>query len=223
MFVGRRMTKTVVTVSPGDTLRHAGGLLKERRIHHLPVVEGEDLVGMVSDTDIRNLAFEETSVDAEGAIVVKNRTIAEIMTRDVVTVSPGDTVEDALLILHRKRFGALPVVEGRKLVGLITKADVLAALLETLDIEGIGVRIEVILPRDTDAVQRLIRRLGEMDVEIKSLILSPFHEKFAAFIRLATIDVAAVRSGLREAGFLVPDVLDCPYCGQSHSFPCASG
>jgi acetoin utilization protein AcuB len=223
MFVGHRMTKTVVTVSPRDTLRHASGLLKERRIHHLPVVEGGELVGIVSDTDIRNLAFEDTSFDAGGAIVVKNRTIAEIMTRDVVTVSPWDTVEDALLILHRRRFGALPVVEGRKLAGIITKADVLAAFLETLDIEGIGVRIEVILPRDADAVQRLVRRLGEMDVEIRSLVLSPFHGKFAAFIRLATIDVVAVRSGLREAGFQVPDILDCPYCGDKHPFPCASG
>jgi acetoin utilization protein AcuB len=220
MFVGRRMTKPVVTVSPGDTLKHASGLLKERRIHHLPVVEGEELVGIVSDTDIRNLAFEDTSVDTEGTIVVKNRAVAEIMTRDVVTVNPWDTVEDALLILHRRRFGALPVVEDRKLAGIITKADVLAAFLETLDIEGIGVRIEVILPQDTDAVSRLIHRLGEMGVEIRSLVLSPFQEKFAAFVRLATIDVAAVRSGLREAGFEIPDILDCPYCGQKHSFPC---
>lgn len=206
MFVGRRMTRNVVTVSPGDTLKHAAHLLTERRIHRLPVVEGEDLVGLLSDTDIRNSTLDRTAVGENGVIEVKNRTVGEIMTRDVVTVSPGDTLEDALLILLRNRFGALPVVEGRKLAGIVTKADILAAFLETLAIEGIGVRIEVVLPQDKTALPGLFHCLDRMDVEIKSLVLSPFRGKFVAFIRLATIDVAAVRTRLREEGFEVPDV-----------------
>ncbi|RMG59645.1 MAG: CBS domain-containing protein [Deltaproteobacteria bacterium] len=59
MFVGRRMTKRVIAVTPDTTLREAARLLKENRIHHLPVVEGERLVGIISDTDIRNATFEK--------------------------------------------------------------------------------------------------------------------------------------------------------------------
>jgi acetoin utilization protein AcuB len=206
MFVGKRMTRNVITVSRGDTLKFASDLLHENRIHQLPVVEGGDLIGFVSGTDIRNSTFEAPTVSENGEMVVKNRTVEEIMTSEVITVSPWDTVEDALLIFHKKRLGALPVVEGKKLVGIITKADVLAAFCDTLRIEEPGVRIEVLLPREAASLIQLVRNLAEMKTEI--LILSPLGEGFVAFIRLSTIDVAPVKKSLRDAGFTVPELSD---------------
>lgn len=208
MFVGKRMTRDVFTVSRGDTLKFASDLLREHRIHQLPVVEGGELIGFLSGTDIRNSTFEETTVAENGEIVVKNKTVEEIMTREVITVSPWDTVEDALLVFHRRRLGALPVVEGKKLVGIITKADVLAAFCDTLRIEEAGVRIEVLLPRDVGSLIQLVRKLAEMKTEIRSLILSPSQDGFVAFVRLATIDVGAVKKTLRDAGFSVPELSD---------------
>lgn len=209
MYVGRRMTARPITVSPEDTVMRAGHLLKENRIHHLPVVSGEELVGIVTDTDIRNTTLEETSVNDDGEVSVKERKVGEIMTRDVITMSPWDTIEDALVVLHRRRFGALPVVDGRKLVGIITKTDILAAFIETLRIEGAGgVRIEVMLPRDVSFLLRLIRKLEEMQIEIRSLVLSPFRGEFVAFLRIGTIDVANVKSVLRDSGFTVPALED---------------
>ncbi len=208
MFVGKRMKTDVITVSPGDTLRQANDLLKEHRIHHLPVVEGGRLVGIVTGTDIRNGTLERTAPGGEGSTAAENRRVTEIMTRNVVTLSPMDTIEDAALILHRKRFGAIPVVENRKLVGILAKADILAAFLDTLDIEGIGVRVEVMLQRDTGAVLRLIRQVGEMELEIRSLVLSSLGKEYVAFLRLSTIDVATVKEKLREAGFRVPDIAE---------------
>jgi acetoin utilization protein AcuB len=208
MFVGKRMTRNVITVSRGDTLKFASDLLHENRIHQLPVVEGGDLIGFVSGTDIRNSTFEAPTVSENGEMVVKNRTVEEIMTSEVITVSPWDTVEDALLIFHKKRLGALPVVEGKKLVGIITKADVLAAFCDTLRIEEPGVRIEVLLPREAASLIQLVRNLAEMKTEIRSLILSPLGEGFVAFIRLSTIDVAPVKKSLRDAGFTVPELSD---------------
>jgi len=208
MFVGKRMTRNVITVSRGDTLKFASDVLHENRIHQLPVVERGELIGLVSGTDIRNSTFEEPAVSGSGKIVVKNRTVGDIMTRDVITVSPWDTVEDALLIFHKKRLGALPVVEGKRLLGIITKADVLAAFCDTLRIEEPGVRIEVLLPREPASLIQLVRKLGELKTEIRSLILSPLGEGFVAFIRLSTIDVAAVKTSLKDAGFKVPDLAD---------------
>ena len=208
MFVGKRMTRNVVTVSRGDTLRFASNLLHENRIHQLPVVEGGDLIGFVSGTDIRNSTFETSTVTDTGKILVKNRTVGEVMTREVITVSPGDTVEDALLIFHKRKLGALPVVEGKKLVGIITKADVLAAFCDTLRIEEPGVRFEVLLPRDAGSLIHLVRRLGELKAELRSLILSPSRDGFVAFVRVSTIDVSGVKSSLRNAGFAVPELSD---------------
>ncbi len=208
MFVGKRMTKNVITVSPGDTLKFASHALMENRIHQLPVVENGELVGFVSGTDIRNSTFETSTVTQLGKILVKNRTVAEIMMRDVVTVMPEDTIEDALLVIHKRKLGALPVVEGRKLVGIITKRDLLAAFCDALKIEEPGVRIEVILPRGAASLVPLVRKLADMEAEIWSLILSPVPGGFLALVRLATIDAGGVRRALRDAGFIVPDVAD---------------
>jgi acetoin utilization protein AcuB len=209
MYVARRMTREVIAVSPKDSVRDANRILQENRIHHLPVVEAGEIVGIVSDTDCRKWVLREEHVNESGRVSRRTGTVGEIMTRDVLTVNPWDTIEDALVILHRRRFGALPVVEGQKLVGIITKTDILAAFIDTLRIEGIGgVRIEVILPRDADSLLRLIQRLGEMQTEIRSLVLSPFREKFVAFLRIGTIDAATVRKRLQESGFQVPELAD---------------
>ncbi|MBP2674400.1 MAG: acuB [Deltaproteobacteria bacterium] len=206
MFVGKRMKTDVITVAPGDTLHRAGSLLKEHRIHHLPVVEAGELVGIVTDTDIRNARLEEP-LGPPGPPVA-DRKVGEVMTRGVLTLSPRDTIEDAALILHRKRFEAIPVVEGRRLVGIVAKADVIGAFLDTLNIEAIGVRVEVVLPQDTASVLRLVRSLGEMQLAIRSLVLSPRGGEFVAFVRVSTIDVASVRDRLRAEGFKVPDIAD---------------
>ena len=208
MYVGRRMTRKVITLSPMDTMRDAQRILLENRIHHLPVVEGGELVGIVSDTDLRKWFLREEMVDEKGTVTRRIGHVGEIMTRDVVTMSPWDTIEDALLILHQRRFGSLPVVEGKKLVGIVTKADVLGMFIDALNIEEIGVRIEVILPQDMDSLVRLTRKLAEMRIEIRSLVLSPFGEEFAAFLRIGTIDVGTVKTRLREAGFNVPELAD---------------
>lgn len=205
MFVGIRMTKKVITVGPEDTLEQAADLLAENRIHRLPVVRDGKLVGILSDSDIRNAALRDSS---HGTVGVGGKAVAEVMTREVITMTPWDTVEDALLVLQKKRLGALPVVDGTRVVGIITKADVLAALIETLDIEGIGSRIEVILARDAAAVRKLVGVIGEKGIEVRSLVLAPHRDRFVAFLRLVTIDAQAVKATLRDAGFKIADLED---------------
>jgi acetoin utilization protein AcuB len=205
MFVARRMKRDLVTVRPDDPLPEAARLLKANRIHHLPVVEGERLLGIVTDTDLRNAMLREAAGGGEGS----PRAVAEVMTRNVVTLSPEDTIDDAMLILSRQRFGALPVVDGGRLVGIVAKTDVLSAMIDTLDIEGVGVRLEVILPRDMGEVTRLSESLRGLPVEVRSLVLAPHGpDRYAAFVRVATIDVAAVRERLRAAGFELAELSD---------------
>ncbi|MBI5574864.1 MAG: CBS domain-containing protein [Deltaproteobacteria bacterium] len=205
MFVGKRMTKKVITVGPEDTLEQAASLLAGHRIHRLPVVRDGRLVGIVSDSDIRNAAVRPVQPETGP---VGSKTVGEIMTREVITVTPWDTVEDALLILQKKRLGALPVVEGSRVIGIITKADVLAALVETLDIEGIGARIEVLLPRDIASVRKLVGLISEKGIEVRSIVLAPHNDRFAAFLRLVTIDVPSVKDTLRKAGFTIAELED---------------
>lgn len=210
MFVGPRMKRDLVTVTPGATLEEAARLLNSHRIHHLPVVEEVDrLVGIVSDTDLRNATLDGMFGGADGGDSGRPVTAGEIMTRDVVTLSPGDTLDDAMLVLTHERIGALPVVEGERLVGIVTKADILSALVSSLDIGGLGSRIEVVLPRDVREVARLVGVLGDLQAEVRSLVLAPHgSEGYAAFVRVATIDVGSLKGRLRGAGFKVPEVAE---------------
>jgi len=210
MFVGPRMKRNLVTITTGATLEEAARLLKAHRIHHLPVVgEGGRLEGILSDTDLRNATLEGTIGGPDGGDSGRPVTAGEIMTRDVVTLCPGDTLDDAMLVLTHERIGALPVVEGERLVGIVTKADVLSALVSSLDIGGIGARIEVVLPRDAKEVARLAGALGDLRAEVRSLVLAPHGaDEYAAFVRVATIDVGSLKGRLREAGFRVPEIAE---------------
>src|SRR4030065_704633 len=87
--------------------------------------------------------------------------------------------------------GALPVVEGSRVVGILTKADVLAALVETLDIEGIGARIEVLLPRDAASLRKLVDLIADQGIAVRSLVLAPHRDRCVAFRRFMAIDAPA--------------------------------
>src|SRR5499426_3168918 len=131
MSVSKWMTKSVVTIKPEDTLRHARERLTKYRINQLPVVVNDKLVGIVTDRDVRDAypsslrLFYGKDIDEFG----ESHTVEEIMTYNVVAISPQTSLWEAAQHLRRQRFGALPVVENGKLVGIITRSDLLDAFL----------------------------------------------------------------------------------------------
>jgi acetoin utilization protein AcuB len=206
MLVGKRMTRNPKTVSPDDPLTKAAGILREHRFHHLPVVDGGRLVGILSDTDLRNASFAAAPREG-GERQAGERPVREAMRTEVWSVTPDDSVEDALLILSRERFGALPVLEGDRLVGIITRADLLNAFVDILDVNEVCFCVDVTFPRNLARFEELIALLGGMGIEVRSCIISPQGEIGAvnAHLRVATIDGPAVRRTLRENGFEIAE------------------
>jgi acetoin utilization protein AcuB len=200
MLVGKRMTRNPKTVSPDDPLSLAAGILREFRFHHLPVVEGGKLVGILSDTDLRNASF--AGIPGEGG-PAGDRPVRDAMRTEVWSVTPDDSVEDALLILTREKFGALPVLSGDRLVGIITRADLLNAFVDLLDVNGVCFCVDVTFPRNMARFEELIDTFAGMGVEVRSVLIAPQGEIGAlnAHLRVATIDGPAVRRALRSRGF----------------------
>jgi acetoin utilization protein AcuB len=206
MFVGKRMTRDPMTVSPDDPLAKAARILRERGFHHLPVVEGGKLVGILSDTDLRNAFLAATPPEgAEGQ--PGDRPVRSVMRTEVWSLTPGDSLEDALLILSREKFGALPVLEGDRLVGILTRVDLLNAFVEILDVHEVCFCVDVTFPRNLARFEELIALLGGMGIEVRSCIVSPQGEIGAvnAHLRVATIDGPAVRRALRDRGFEIAE------------------
>ncbi len=205
MLVGKRMTRNPKTVSPDDPLSFAAGILREHRFHHLPVVEGGRLVGILSDTDLRNASY--AAMPAEGGGPAGDRPVREAMRTEVWSVTPDDSVEDALLILSREKFGALPVLSGDRLVGIITRADLLNAFVDLLDVNGVCFCVDVTFPRNLARFEELVGIFAGMGVEVRSVLIAPQGEIGAlnAHLRIATIDGPAVRRVLRDRGFEIAE------------------
>lgn len=149
MQVEQWMNRDVVSLGPDDGFRTAMHLIRQKGIRHVPVVEGKRLVGIVTDRDLRQASPSgATSLSIhELHYILEKLTVREIMTKQVVTIRPDQTVEDAALLLLGHRIGGLPVVRDGELVGIVTETDILQAFLQLrgkgpLDIAASVVAIE---------------------------------------------------------------------------------
>jgi acetoin utilization protein AcuB len=126
MLVREWMTRDLITVTETTPLLEARRLFLENEIRHLPVVRDGQLVGIVSDRDLNRLLFERGHEPSS----VEEATVYSVMTTELVTVHPEGPVSAAALLMHNRRVGALPVVEGDgTLVGILTVSDLLEILV----------------------------------------------------------------------------------------------
>lgn len=203
------MRREPITVTPDDTLEHALELTRRYRIRHIPVVSSAGaLAGIVSDRDFR-LAMPSPLLarDEANADFLQRTPIAAIMTREVVTVSPTETIEDAARLLHRHRIGSLPVVVGgSRVVGILTETDILHAFVQLFDGAEPSSRIEVSLAHRPGELARVVRILGEeLALNIVSVMVPPLlgRAKKTAIVHLETIDPRVAVEALEKAGFEV--------------------
>ena len=130
MKVADLMSRKLITVAPDDTVEVAVQLLRRRGVRHLLVMKKNKLVGILSDRDLkRAMDPGRTKKKLLGIgglyFLLEPILIREIMTRDVVTVGPDLSAQDAARIMVAERFGALPVEEKGKTVGIVTETDLL--------------------------------------------------------------------------------------------------
>ena len=112
MFVRECMTKNPVTIEPGDTLARADAKMKAGGFRRLPVVHDGELIGILSEYDLRRYLESLYST-----------LVVTAMTPRPVTVSPWATLEHAVAVLKAEEIGALPVVERGKLIGIVTASN----------------------------------------------------------------------------------------------------
>lgn len=127
------MTKNVIKLNTSDDLTKAESLFKKHHIRHIPVVNGNTILGMLSYTDLLRISFAD-AVDDEDEIVdttVYNMfTVEQVMAKNLVKVSPDSTIKDTAEILAKKEFHALPVCEDNLLVGIVTTTDLIKYLID---------------------------------------------------------------------------------------------
>ncbi|HEX2210329.1 MAG TPA: CBS and ACT domain-containing protein [Longimicrobium sp.] len=208
MLVKKRMTRDPVVVSPRHSLADALRLTRERRIRHVPVVDEGVLVGIVSDRDVR-LAMPSplSEPDAERVAFLERTPISAVMKRDVDSIGPLDTVEDAAKLMRRRRIGALPVIDAHgRVLGILSESDVLDAFVEILGPANASSRLEIALADRAGELARAMRLIGEeRGVNVCSLMVPPGKpgERRVAIVHVQTIDPREVIGSLEAAGFEV--------------------
>lgn len=125
------MSTNLTTLEDGSRLLDAVLLMRSSGYRHLPVVNGDELVGIVSDRDVQRVApslFSKISQEEYNRIF-EGTPITRVMVREVMTVKPTTLVRDAVRVIYENKFGCLPVVEGgNRLVGMVTVTDLLGVL-----------------------------------------------------------------------------------------------
>jgi acetoin utilization protein AcuB len=134
MLIKEIMTKNPATVKPTDTLRTAIEAMALMGCRRLPVVVGDDVVGIVADLDVREalnspIIMRERWQDEE---LMDHATVEACMTPDPFTVTPETPVLEAARMMRDRKIGGLPVLEGGHLVGIVTETDLLDALIRLL-------------------------------------------------------------------------------------------
>ena len=148
MFVRERMTHAPITITGDITVIDALNLMKAKNVRHLPVL-GKDgqTVGMISEKDLFYASPSPvTSLNVwEVKEILHLLTVNKIMNKKVITIDEDSPLEDAAVIMSVNKIGALPVIRGKSLVGIITETDLFKAFLNLLGGNRSGVRISVVV------------------------------------------------------------------------------
>ncbi|MDC0761845.1 CBS and ACT domain-containing protein [Brevibacillus sp. AG] len=204
MRIEEIMRKKIVTIQPSTTIGEALLLLRANRIRHLPVIENDSLVGIVSDRDLRD-ALPSRLLTHDDDDTVLHKPVADIMNQQVITAHPLDFIEDAALQLYEHKIGSLPIVEGNRLVGLITESDLFSSLIELFGVNKPSSHIEVEVDDRIGMLAEVSQVFRDAQVNVTSVVVFPGKQpaKKNLVFRVQTIDPRIVTQLLLEKGFSV--------------------
>ena len=172
MLVGDRMSHPVITVPPDMPVVDALNLMRVEHIRRTPVVDDKGkLVGIVSDKDLLNASPSAATTLSVWEInyLLSKITVADVMTKEVVTITEDTPIEEAARIMADNKIGGLPVTRDGKVVGIITETDLFKILLEMMGARAQGVRVSILVPNVRGELALITKAIAEAGGYIISL------------------------------------------------------
>lgn len=153
MKVKNWMTRNIITVTPDTSLMQAIELMRTNSIRHLPVSKEQELYGLVTESNLRQYFLSEILAELK---------VSDVMILNPITIDSNATLDAAARLIYKYKIGGLPVLEKRKLVGIITNTDIVAAFIEFLGLLDKSARLDVMIAENgtLEDVLRIIRELG---------------------------------------------------------------
>jgi len=212
MLVRERMSSPVITVSPDISISEALMLMREHKIRRTPVVENDEIVGIISDKDLFDVApaLKSYLKDWEQKYLENQITVSQVMRPRVITVDENVAIEEAAMIMADNKIGGLPVTRNGKLVGMITETDLFKLFIEMLGAREKGVRITVVMrdiPGEFAKLTNIIAKLegnivafttfeakNEKEIEVTCKVTGVPLEKLMQVISPIVVKVIDVRT-----------------------------
>jgi acetoin utilization protein AcuB len=215
MFVSRSMTRNVITVDQEASILNAQELLAKNKIRHLPVIDKDRrLIGIITDRDIRSALPYNSLMDhcseKEKERISKFK-VKDIMTKNPTSISPTDTIQDALLLIQNLKVGALPVVDDdQKLKGIISVRDLLRAFINVLGIGQPGALLCILVEEKIGQLKKIVDAVTAENISFGSILVARHWDKNkrAVFTYLLTQQVAHVKKKLKDLGFTLLDPME---------------
>jgi acetoin utilization protein AcuB len=176
-------------------------VMRKNSIRHLPVVEGDDFVGFVTEGDLRQASLLS---------MVDKVSIEDVMIKNPVTISPEASLEDAAKLISSHKIGGLPVVKGKKLVGIITIVDILRAFIQLMGILKSSSRIDLVLGEKPHAFEEVSGVFRDHRAQIISVGMSNHKDRKRRiyYFRLEKGPLQAIVASLSGKGYKVVSVTE---------------
>lgn len=174
MSVKDYMTKEVISISPEESVAHAADLMRDKGLRRLPVIEKGQLVGLVTEGTMADASpSKATSLSIYEMNYLLNKTkIRDIMIRQVVTVEPDASLEDAIYEMMTYKVGVLPVVQNNQVVGIITDRDVFKAFLEVFGYGVEGIRVVLLADNAVGVLAKIADCLSQENLNIRRTVVA---------------------------------------------------
>ena len=197
MRVSEIMNKEPITISPETRVGQALKLMQQHQIRHLPVIKEDFMVGWISARTLREVLL---------ASMLEVITVGDVMVEAPISVTPDTSVEEAARLVHEHRIGGMPVLEGEKLVGVITVNDLLSAFIIMLGLLRSSSRLDLLLDTKPETLEKVSRLIKTNGGKIINIALGPTKSgKRFYFFRLEKCDLEPIITALTDQGHQVMD------------------
>ncbi|HHV55710.1 MAG TPA: CBS domain-containing protein [Firmicutes bacterium] len=227
MFVANRMTPNPITIREETSVLEALDIMRRHKVRRLPVLRGDQLVGIVTETDlVRVSPSPATTLSVfEMNYLLAKMQVRDVMSREVVTVRPDTTIEEAAVLMREHAIAGLPVIDGGRLVGIVTETNLFDALVDMMGLRRPGSRITVAASDRPGVLAEITRAVSALGINIISVAtfpaatappipagspgssIQPEEGLGQVVLRVATTEPGRVVDALDQAGFKVLHVV----------------
>ena len=208
MFVQEWMTQDPQTVKRNTPVMEAMQLLRAGGYRRLPVVDGEKLIGIVTDRDLKDATPSKASTLSvyELNYLLSKLSVKEVMKTPVISVNPDDPVERAALLMEEHKISGLPVTQGGELRGILTITDMLRAFVAMLGLREGGTRVTVNLPDEPGVLAQVASSAAPSNIIAAVTAGVQQGQRRELVVRVVGEGASEYPERLREKGLEVVDV-----------------